>query len=326
MNRTAPAPEVAHIGLPVPPRCPGCGGPIGDMTLLRGHDRMLGSAAEFSVVGCRACRLASTLPRLRPDQFAEYYPDDYNAYRPAEAPDSAGIKKAGTLLDRLRLQAIIRFGPYRPLGRRRPGRMLDVGCSTGDLALTFGREGWSVEGVEPSEAACRYAEAAGLLVHHGTLDDAPWQGPTFDAIVFNHSLEHVPDPAATLRQAASLLREGGMLGVGVPNFGCWQRRLFGNLWYQLDLPRHLQHFDPATLTALMRAAGLRVVECRTSSMRPSILLSLEYAIWGRPRVVGRTFQLAAWAIAPLLLMLDLAGAGDCVHVFAVRDHGAPEQP
>jgi 2-polyprenyl-3-methyl-5-hydroxy-6-metoxy-1,4-benzoquinol methylase len=299
--------------------CPGCGQALGNAPLLSSHDRMFEGTATFSLMRCLNCGLVSTIPRLRPSQFAEFYPDTYTAYQPTVASDATGVRQARGLVDRLRLAAITTLGPYRPLGQRRPGRMLDVGCGTGDLALAFGRRGWRVAGIDPSESACRRAAAAGLEIHCGTLDDAPWHTATFDAIVFNHSLEHVPDPATTLRHAASLLREGGMLAVGVPNFGSWQRRLFGGRWYQLDLPRHLQHFEAKTLTALIQDADLRVVEIRTFSMRPSILLSLQYALWGHARITERALRLAAWAVAPLLLLSDLILGGDCLHVFAVRD-------
>lgn len=292
--------------------CPGCGGPLDGELLLRGGDRLMGGQGEFVVRACGACGLACTQPRLRPEQFAEYYPQTYY-------PEHAG--RLGGLVERARLEAIVRLGPYRPLGKRhrRPGRLLDVGCGSGELALTFARHGWRVAGVEPAREAAARAATGGVEMHCGTLDDAPWRGPTFDAIVCNHSLEHVPDPLATLRQAAALLRDGGTLAVAVPNFGCWQRRVFGARWFQLDLPRHLQHLDAETLGALMRRAGLRPVAKTTASMRPALLLSLQYAVFGRARWSGRGLRLAAWAVAPPLWVLDRFAEGDCLHMFAVRE-------
>jgi SAM-dependent methyltransferase len=319
-----------------PATCPGCGARLDGRVLLRGHDRLMGGPGDFAVVACAACGLASTQPRPRPEQFADYYPEAYYRAEGAKSSTQAGGRglttagdsttergDSGGRLSRLveqgRLEAIVRFGPYRQLSRRKPGRMLDVGCGGGELALTFRRHGWVLAGVEPSSVAAARARAGGVEVHSGTLDDAPWRGPTFDAIVFNHSLEHVPDPTASLRQAAGLLREEGMLAVAVPNFGCWQRRLFGSRWFQLDLPRHLQHLETETLAALLRRAGLRPVGHATASMRPGLLISLQYLAFGRARWTGRGLRLAAWAIAPLLWVLDRFAAGDCLHMFAVRE-------
>lgn len=259
------------------------------------------------VLRCGACGLASTQPRIGAEQFATYYPVSY------QPPSRTG------LAERARLGAILRLGPYRPLSRRRPGRLLDVGCGNGELARAFARGGWRVAGVEPGSDAAARAQAGGVEVHKGTLDNAPWRGPTFDAVIFNHSLEHVPDPASSLREASALLRDGGMMAVAVPNFDCWQRKLFGSRWFQLDLPRHLQHLDRQTLAALMVRAGLLPVAQRTASMRPALLVSLQYAVFGRARWTGRGLRLSAWALAPLLWVLDRFVAGDCLHMFATKE-------
>jgi 2-polyprenyl-3-methyl-5-hydroxy-6-metoxy-1,4-benzoquinol methylase len=301
--------------------CPSCAAPLAGQVLLRGHDRLMAGPGEFAVLRCASCGLASTQPRIGAEQFADYYPAGYHAGAGAGHHAGAGrgdLPDARTrIVERLRLAAILRLGPYRPLSRRPPGRMLDVGCGNGELARAFARRGWRVAGVEPARAAAERARAGGVEVHWGTLEDAPWHRASFDAVVFNHSLEHLPDPVGSLRQAAGLLHEGGVVAVAVPNFACWQRRVFGSRWFGLDLPRHLQHLDASTLAALLSSAGLRPVGRTTASMRPGLLVSLQYAAFGRARFTGRGLRLAAWALAPLLWMLDCFAEGDCLHMFAV---------
>jgi SAM-dependent methyltransferase len=297
-------------------RCPGCGCPVPEAAvLLRGRDRLTGASGEFAVLGCPACGLAFTEPRLEPEDFETYYPDSYSAYE----PNAAAVRPSlGERIGALQRQAIIRFGPYREVWKRPPGRLLDVGCGVGDLAAAFGRHGWEAHGIDPSAQAVEHARAAGVDAVAGTLDDAPWPDGHFDAILFNHSLEHVDDPAAAIAAAARLLKRGGLLAIAVPNFGSWQRRLFGSAWFQLDLPRHLQHFDRASLTALVTGAGLRPAAFGTATMRPSPLGSLQYAAFGSLRYEGRGFRLLAWALAPLLLLVDRFAEGDCLHLTAVR--------
>lgn len=294
--------------------CPGCGKQGSPPVQLRGHDRLTGAPGEFSVVACPACGLAFTLPRIGPEDFSTYYPDTYNAYEP-NATEQASL---GERIGALQRDLLVRFGPYREVSRRRPGRLLDVGCGTGDLAAVFGNRGWQIFGIEPSAQAAEHARAAGVDVVVGTLADAPWQPESFDAITFNHSLEHIDDPAEALRQARQLLRPGGVVSIAVPNYGSWHRRAFGSAWFQLDLPRHLQHFDRDSLAGLARRAELKPVATSAVTMRPSLLGSLQYRAFGSIRYEGRSFRLLAWALTPLVLLSDLVAEGDCLHLTAER--------
>ena len=200
-----------------------------------------------------------------------------------------------------------------------PGRLLDVGCGRGDLAIWFAQRGWRVAGVEPAAAAAGLAAERGIEVHHGTLDDAPWAPETFDAVTFNHSLEHVPDPRLTLRQAGTLVRPGGLVIVSVPNFGGWQRRLFRSRWFHLDLPRHLQHFDRGSLAEMARAAGLESREVRTTSSLLGFLASVQYAIRGRLFLSDVTMHRAMHLLYPLVLLADLVfREADCLHFVGRR--------
>jgi len=296
-------------------RCPGCGTTAAAPdVLLRGHDRLTGAPGEFSVVGCASCGLAFTQPRLRPEDFATYYPDSYSAYE----PNTSSRPSLGERVGDLQRRAVVRFGPYREVWKRPPGRLLDVGCGVGDLAAVFAAQGWEVSGIEPSAQAAEHARAAGVDAVTGTLADAPWPEGEFDAVTFNHSLEHIDDPAEAVAQAARLLKPGGLLAIAVPNFGSWHRRRFGSAWFQLDLPRHLQHFDRGSLAKLVEAAGLRVVDVGAATMRPSPLGSVQYRLFGRLRYEGRGFRLLAWALAPLLFLSDRVGEGDCLHLTAER--------
>lgn len=299
-------------------RCPGCGAEsAAPRVLLRGHDRLTGAPGEFEVIACAHCQLAFTTPRLGAEDFETYYPRSYSAYAPGAG--SRGRRRSlGERIESLWLEGIARLGPYRPIWRRGPGRLLDVGCGTGDLASVFARHGWDVAGLEPSAVAATHARAAGIDVTTGTLADAPWPAGSFDAIIFNHSLEHIDAPAQALRDAARLLRPGGLVAIAVPNYGSWQRRAFGAAWFQLDLPRHLQHFDRPSLSRLVSDAGLRPTAVSAASMRPSPIASLQYVAFGRMRFEGRGFRALAWIVAPFLALVDRIAEGDCLHLIAER--------
>lgn len=300
-----------------PPPCHAVGHPLPNDAIYVGRDRLCGVPGEFLVVLCPACGLAGTSPRLVDERLDAYYPASYPAYRePSERIGWRG--RVGAAIDAARFSFTMRMAAFRPLVRRSSGRLLDVGCGRGELAAWFRSHGWSVAGVEPSAEACAQAVAAGIEMHCGTLDDVPWAAETFDAITFNHSLEHIPDPEAALRQARELLAPDGLLIVSVPNFGCWQRRLFGSRWFHLDLPRHLQHFDRDSLTAMLRRAGLKPTTVHTSSSMVGLIGSLQYALSGRSSLSDAAVFRLMHLTYPLVALSDLISQGDCLHVAATR--------
>jgi SAM-dependent methyltransferase len=206
----------------------------------------------FHVECCRACGLAQTRPRPRPAEMGRYYPvawyrDGARGHLPAVA------FRAQRALYRRRAARV------ETMCGGRPGRVLDIGCGSGLLLQEFRRRGWRCEGTELSERiAGRARRTAGIRVRVGELTALHFQGSRFDAIVLWHVLEHVPDPAGVLAEVARLLRPGGIVMVGVPNFGSPEARLTRAGWYHLAVPRHLSHFTYPTITRLVAEAGLRI--------------------------------------------------------------------
>jgi SAM-dependent methyltransferase len=90
---------------------------------------------------------------------------------------------------------------------RRRGRLLDVGCGTGQLLAVWSVQQDSCVGVEPSrEVAVAARERTGLDIRPGTLFDHEFPPESFDVVTISHVLEHVPDARALLRRVSNLLR------------------------------------------------------------------------------------------------------------------------
>ena len=113
-------------------------------------------------------------------------------------------------------------------------------------------------GTEFSDDACRFArEKLKLTVRVGALHELNFPAASFDVVVMWHVLEHVSDPRPTVAEVSRILRPGGVFLVGVPNFGSPEARLTKAGWFHLDVPRHLSHHTPASLEAVLNAAGLQ---------------------------------------------------------------------
>ena len=250
--------------------CPLCGSKQ-STHVITGCDLLHRLPGEFRVVRCRDCAHCYVNPRPTPDAIGLYYPADYGPYHAAEAGSPindapAGAKQPWYLSRRVRAVPGLRrfyywltrsdstWVPPRPTKR---ARALELGCSDGRFLEELGRAGWDAVGVEPSVEPARRAQQRGLAVHDGTLQPGMFPAGSFDACFAWMVVEHLHDPLATLREVRRLLAEDGWLIFSVPNFGCWEPRLFGRCWLDLDVPRHLQHFRPQTVRRLLSAAGFR---------------------------------------------------------------------
>ncbi len=96
-------------------------------------------------------------------------------------------------------------------------RVLDVGCGGGILAEAMAQRGAIVTGIDMAAKPLGVAQLHALESGVENLDYreisaeamAAEAGGTFDVVTCMELLEHVPDPASTVRACATLARPGG---------------------------------------------------------------------------------------------------------------------
>lgn len=125
--------------------------------------------------------------------------------------------------------------------------MLDVGAGDGALLDALRADGREALGLERRSTRPDVKECEPSDLEEG------WA-----AVVFWHSLEHLPQPGAALAEAATLLVPGGVLIAAVPNAASLQSRAFGEHWLALDPPRHLVHLSAVALCRRLGELGLTV--------------------------------------------------------------------
>lgn len=191
--------------------------------------------------------------------------------------------------------------------------VLDVGCATGYLAEALGRNGCTVSGIEYSTEAAEAARAHldQLVVadlNAVTLADA-FSGRSFDTVVFGDVLEHLLDPAAALRSAASLLAPGGKVVVSIPNVahGSVRLALLAGRWNYVDRglldATHIRFFTYETLQDLLWDSGYVLESARSTVVDalateihiPSGVLSPEVVDWVRSRPYADAYQFVVTA-------------------------------
>jgi SAM-dependent methyltransferase len=289
---------------------------------LHGFDRLYATPGSFGVRICPACGSGKTFPVVGPEELGRLYPESYNAYA---LPENRVLRSLATGLFRWRYRRALRRPPLGALRRLAPGTLLDVGAGRGDLGVVLSAQGWEVTGLEPSAEACEEGRRRGVQMVQGTLGsvDADELSPEYDAVVFQHALEHVVEPEEDLGRARRLLRPGGLLLIAVPNFGCWQSRRFGSAWFHLDLPRHRAHFSAVGLEQLLRKSGFEQVELTTATTPDGLPVSLEYRFFGRRLFRSGIPLYLMFALALVLVPLSVlanafGGGGDELDASAVR--------
>ena len=149
-------------------------------------------------------------------------------------------------------------------------RVLDVGCGGGLLAEPLARLGCLVTGVDPSqrslEAARAHAHASALHIDYvyGFAEALPPADDTFDAVICCDVLEHVNDLSAAIREAARVLRPGGVYLYDTINRTMRSKLLVIKIFQEWsatafmppNLHDHAMFIKPLELAEHLRASGL----------------------------------------------------------------------
>lgn len=301
VNRKWPA-AVALEDVPCPLGCSS-----GDDQVLTGWDRLNGLPGEFRVVRCRLCGLMRTNPRPTRESIGFYYPESYGPYRTSVPPERHAL-----VIPRWKrpLRRLIELNMTR-LPAIAPGRLLEIGCATGTFLARMAAEGWDVQGIEFSSWAAERVRVLGYPVHAGPLDSAPEPRLPYDLTIGWMVLEHLYDPIEELRRLRRWTKPGGWLALSVPNAGSLEFRSFGNAWYALQLPTHLFHFTPDSISKTLEAAGWRVRRIFHQRNLANLIASLGYVLEDRglsPQLAHTLVRVAETSRAMLFGLYPLACA------------------
>jgi 2-polyprenyl-3-methyl-5-hydroxy-6-metoxy-1,4-benzoquinol methylase len=334
------------------PTCLMCGQP-GDILHSRQRDRLFGVDGEWNFRRCtsKSCRLLWLDPMPIEQDLPKAYANYYTHKTTIARSDRKGLRQLAFSMKRAYLQihygyafgasplrarinsCLLRLvpkwqtdadGEVRLLPARKNGRVLDLGCGSGDWLLSMRELGWQVAGIEFDENAATIGRQRGLEVLNGSLEQFWLADESFDAITLNHVVEHLPDPIGTLRECLRILRPGGKIVIFTPNGSSLSHCIYDQFWRGLEPPRHLHIFSLDSLRRALQSAGFLEV-----SVAPWIATSIvheSHLLWrgwhgsfsdARARLPTRLYA-RAFSSLEHLLNKYLPSCADCLAATAIK--------
>lgn len=228
-------------------------------------------------------------PEIPLDEYGERY---FRSYNYADRP--LGRFSMYWFARRYYAALVRRFAPP---GEHR--RLLELGCGLGHL-LGLLQEDFACVGVDIAEYSIEELRrnaprAEGYVL--SAEDLSRFGDGEFSAVVALHLVEHLPDPADTIRQVHRILGPGGLLLFATPNPNYSLRRFKDSLTDAIGKdPTHINVQPPERWRAWVEASGFEVLRHFGDGLwdvpyLPVLPKAVQFGLFGLPalaQVITRT--------------------------------------
>jgi len=259
--------------------------------ILPAKEMTKGTRTVFEYAVCANC--ASAYITKFPDDISQYYEDYYSFGEETLSVDDSKWKSLtvdiySRLIVRTGLSFLVRsffrcpsawqmqfltpnLQAFLFIGAKPGVRILDVGSGSGQFVRLMRRFGYTTAtGIDPF-----LKELPGHdYVRRGDINGT---SGVYDILIFNHTLEHMPDPEAALNTSARLLSPDGVLLIQIPNLESREFSRFKEHWCWLHAPFHFAIPSRRGVELLADRSGFRVVDAICTSRADHYLYHDEYA-------------------------------------------------
>ncbi len=229
--------------------CPVCGNPKFSK-YMETKDYFF-TKEEFSLSICDGCSFVFTNPI--PRDISRYYEtEEYLSHHSAKKGIISSIYSRIRSLNIKRKYSLVTT--YNSTGK-----ILDIGCGTGELLSYFNTMGWKIMGIEPDENARQFAINTNKIEVGAESQINEITDSSYDVVSMWHVLEHVGDLNRRIEDVKRITKDNGTMFFALPNLNSPDAKKYGRHWSALDVPRHLYHFTQETFETLISKHGLELI-------------------------------------------------------------------
>jgi glycosyltransferase involved in cell wall biosynthesis len=142
----------------------------------------------------------------------------------------------------------------------RAGKILDIGCGSSKIFEALP----GAVGLDLNKKKLRYRRALGNSLLCASLERLPVASQAFDQVICSEVIEHVPRDERIFTEFHRVLKSGGTLILGTPDYARWQWNLvewvYGKLMTGGYAEEHITHYTQESLRTLLHRHGFEYLE------------------------------------------------------------------
>lgn len=237
-------------------RCPLCGGrELYEFAYCTDYEI---SGENYSLLRCKDCGMVTTANAPMESETHRYERLQHKLSL-AESPKGV-VNTLYYIVREIMLNRKWRM--VKQLSYQKRGTLLNYGAKTGFFSDYMVRKNWAVTSVEKFHQERQFALE---LFHHRMIDTPDMRhlkDSSFDVVTLWHVLEHNNHPDELLNSFHKILKPNGILMVAMPNVNSLDAQYYGSSWAAYNVPRHLWHFNPNTISMLAKSCGFVLMDKR----------------------------------------------------------------